>query len=75
MTQAIYESQFSMFSASATNTFGAIKEFNAMAAASRNSTAGPPGSPDFSVPWKWSDVILVVESQKFHVHRYTLAMW
>ena len=43
--------------------------------ASRNSTAGPPGSPDFSVPWKWNDVVLVVERQKFHVHRHILAMW
>ena len=43
--------------------------------ASRLSTAGPPGPPDFSVPWKCSDVVLVVERQKFHVHRYTLAMW
>jgi len=40
--------------------------------ASTKSTDNPP---DFSVPWKCSDVILVVESQKFHVHRYTLAMW
>lgn len=43
--------------------------------ASRSSTANPPGPPDFSVPWKCSDVVLVVERQKFHVHRYTLAMW
>jgi len=35
----------------------------------------PPHAPDFSVPWKWSDVVLIVESQKFHVHRFTLAMW
>ena len=39
---------------------------------SRNGATGPP---DFSVPWKCSDVVLVVERQKFHVHRYTLAMW
>ena len=41
-------------------------------------TYGEPGSaapPDFSKPWKCSDVVLVVEGQKFHVHRYTLAMW
>ena len=38
-------------------------------------TAGPPCPPDFSVPWKCNDVVLVVERQKFHVHRYTLAMW
>ena len=41
-------------------------------------TSGEPESavpPDFSEPWKCSDVVLVVEDQKFHVHRYTLAMW
>jgi len=41
-------------------------------------TSGEPDSaapPNFSEPWKCSDVILVVEDQKFHVHRYTLAMW
>ena len=43
--------------------------------ASRISTADPPGPPDFSMPWKYSDVVLVVERQNFHVHRYTLAMW
>ena len=43
--------------------------------ASRSSTANPPGPPVFSVTWKCSDVVLVVERQKFHVHRYTLAMW
>jgi len=43
----------------------------AMATSSEN-TAAPP---DFSKPWKCSDVVLVVEDQKFHVHRYTLAMW
>ena len=30
---------------------------------------------DFSAPWKFSDVVLVVEDQKFHVHRSTLAFW
>ena len=30
---------------------------------------------DFSAPWKFSDVVLVVEDQKFHVHRFTLAYW
>jgi len=41
-------------------------------------TSGEPDSaaaPDFSEPWKCSDIVLVVEDQKFHVHRYTLAMW
>ena len=32
-------------------------------------------SPDFSEPWKFSDVVLVVEEQRFHVHRSTLAFW
>ena len=41
-------------------------------ATSSENTAAPP---DFSKPWKCSDVVLVVEDQKFHVHRYTLAMW
>jgi len=31
--------------------------------------------PDFSEPWKFSDVVLVVEDQRFHVHRSTLAFW
>ena len=30
---------------------------------------------DFSKPWKSSDVILLVENQKFHVHRNVLALW
>ena len=30
---------------------------------------------DFSAPWKFSDVVLVVEDQTFHVHRSTLAYW
>ena len=51
-----------------------VNEYTAMSA-SRNSTADSPAPPDFSVPWKCSDVVLVVERQKFHVHRYTLAMW
>ena len=34
-----------------------------------------PGPPDFSEPWKLSDVVLLVEEQKFHVHRSTLAFW
>ena len=37
----------------------------------------PPLGPvlDFAHPWLFSDVILLVEDQKFYVHRYTLAMW
>ena len=30
---------------------------------------------DFSKPWKMSDVCLIVEDQKFHVHRNVLALW
>ena len=32
-------------------------------------------SADFSQPWEFSDVVLVVEEEKFHVHRCVLAMW
>ena len=34
-----------------------------------------PCPHDFSEPWKLSDVVLVVEKQRFHVHRSTLAFW
>ena len=37
-----------------------------------NASAVPP---DFSEPWKFSNVVLVVEEQRFHVHRSTLAFW
>lgn len=30
---------------------------------------------DFLEPWKLSDVVLIVEDQKFHVHRSILAFW
>ena len=33
------------------------------------------GPPDFSEPWKLSNLVLVVEEQRFHVHRGTLAFW
>jgi len=36
------------------------------------SSAGPP---HFTEPWKFSDVVLVVQGQKLHVHRSTLAIW
>ena len=32
-------------------------------------------SPDFSQPWKLSDVVLVVEEERFHVHKAMLAFW
>jgi len=31
--------------------------------------------PHFCEPWKFSDVVLVVEGKKLHVHRGTLAIW
>lgn len=34
-----------------------------------------PDPPDFLEPWKFSDVVLVVEEQRFHVHRSMLAFW
>ena len=37
--------------------------------------ASTEDSPDFSKPWELSDVVLVVEEEKFHVHRSMLAMW
>ena len=40
--------------------------------ATNSSLVGPP---DFSDPWKFSDVVLVVEDQRFHVHRSTLSIW
>ena len=35
----------------------------------------PPDPKDFLEPWKFSDVVLVVEERRFHVHRGTLALW
>ena len=32
-------------------------------------------SIDFSEPWQFSDVVLVVEEERFHVHRNILGMW
>ena len=32
-------------------------------------------SQDFLQPWKFSDVVLVVEEERLHVHRAVLAMW
>ena len=35
----------------------------------------PTDSLDFSKPWQFSDVVLVVEEDRFHVHRNILGMW
>ena len=43
-----------------------------MAAKNNNLVNNPV---DFSVPWKLSDIVLVVEDQKFHARRGTLAYW
>lgn len=45
------------------------------AAAKRMRTEEPETELDFSRPWKMSDVVLMVEDQKFHVHRNVLALW
>lgn len=45
------------------------------AAAKRMRTQEPEAEQDFSRPWKMSDVVLIVEDQKFHVHRNVLALW
>ncbi|KXJ05425.1 Kelch-like protein 15, partial [Exaiptasia diaphana] len=30
---------------------------------------------DFTSPWHFSDVVLLVEDRKFHVHKAILSMW
>jgi len=40
-----------------------------------NSSKSSVVQPDFSEQWKFSDVVLVAEDQKFYVHRSTLSMW
>ncbi|XP_078344086.1 BTB and MATH domain-containing protein 36-like [Oculina patagonica] len=35
----------------------------------------PKDVVDFSRPWDFSDVVLMVEGKRFHVHRSILAMW
>ena len=37
--------------------------------------SNPAGALDFSKPWEHSDVVLVVEEDRFHVHRCILGMW
>lgn len=46
-----------------------------MTEAKRARTDDPVGDLDFSKPWKMNDVILIVEDQRFHVHRNVLALW
>ena len=47
-----------------------------MIAAKEKEARAPSSCPsDFSAPWKFSDVVLIVEDQRFHVHRGTLAVW
>jgi len=46
-----------------------------MAAANVRSADDPDDLPDFSAPWKSSDVVLVVEDQRFHVHQNILLLW
>jgi len=44
--------------------------------AAKPATSAASGQPpEFSEPWKFSDVVLVVEDERFHVHRSTLAFW
>jgi hypothetical protein len=35
----------------------------------------PYDKDDFSSPWHFSDVVLVVEDSNFHVHKCILSMW
>ena len=37
--------------------------------------SNPTDSLDFSQPWQFSDVVLVVEEDRFHAHRNILGMW
>ena len=37
--------------------------------------SNPAGALDFSKPWEHSNVVLVVEEDRFHVHRCILGMW
>lgn len=39
------------------------------------STVSKKDLVDFSQPWELSDVVLVVEESRFHVHRCILAIW
>ena len=40
-----------------------------------NSSKSSVGQPDFLERWKFSDVDLLAEDQKFYVHHSTLSMW
>ena len=49
--------------------------FNLSAVSSAEAKADEEDSLDFSQPWQFSDVVLVVEEDRFHVHRNILGMW
>lgn len=57
------------------NTRLSTRRRKEMAAAKRMRTEEVETELDFSRPWKMSDVVLVVEDQKLHVHRNVLALW
>lgn len=46
-----------------------------MASVKRARTEEPAAKLDFSKPWKMSDVVLLVEDERFHVHRNVLVLW
>ena len=45
-----------------------------MASVKRARTEEPAAKLDFSKPWKMSDVVLLVEDERFHVHRNVLVL-
>ena len=49
--------------------------FGVSAVFSAEAKADEEDSLDFSQPWQFSDVVLVVEEDRFHVHRNILGMW
>ena len=49
--------------------------FNSPLSVQLHTRAATRYPPHFSEPWKLSDVVLVVEDQRFYVHRGVLAFW
>ncbi|XP_031566413.1 uncharacterized protein LOC116301482 [Actinia tenebrosa] len=49
--------------------------FNSRKASTTEDAGLLKDSLDFSSPWHFSDVVLIVEDTKFHVHKSTLSMW